>query len=177
MVGIRLDLLGQPNPDFVSPSWQQFLGHLVTQRWQVELLVEARRLPAVIPPLLRAGVTRAVVDQFGRPDSKLGIDDPGFRFLLSSSNAGCVWVKLSGACRNGNTADMAARSLLGAFGPTHLVWGSDWPHSQFETVPSLETARKALDIWVPDLNDGTRYSRTHQLNCSGSTLEPRARAR
>ncbi|MGA8194136.1 MAG: amidohydrolase family protein, partial [Acetobacteraceae bacterium] len=118
VVGIRLNLLCQPNPDFASPSWQQFLGHLVTQRWQVELQVEAGRLPAVIPLLLRARVTRAVVDHFERPDPKLGIDDPGFRFLLLSRNLGCAWVKLSGACRNGNTAEVAARSLL---------WGSVQP--------------------------------------------------
>ena len=153
MVGIRLNLLGQPDPDFAGPSWQQFFGHRVTLRWQVELQVEAGRLPAVIPPLLRSGITRAVVDHFGRSGPKLGIDDPGFRFLLSSSNAGCVWVKLSRPYRNGNTAEAAARSLLGAFGPTHLVWGGDWPHSQFETVPSLEAARKALDIRAPDLNE------------------------
>jgi predicted TIM-barrel fold metal-dependent hydrolase len=153
VVGVRLNLLGQTNPDFASPGWQQFLGYLVALRWQVELQAEAGRLPAIIPPLLQAGVTRVVVDHFGRPDPKLGIDDPGFRFLLSSSDSGCVWVKLSGAYRNGDTAEAAARSLLRSFGPTHLVWGSDWPHTQFETVASPEAARKALDIWVPDLND------------------------
>ena len=43
-----------------------------------------------------------VVDHFGRPDPRLGVDDPGFRYLIETGATGRVWVKLSGAYRNGS---------------------------------------------------------------------------
>jgi predicted TIM-barrel fold metal-dependent hydrolase len=111
-----------------------------------------------MPPLLEAGVP-VVVDHFGRPDPRLGIDDPGFRYLLDTAATGRVWVKLSGAYRNGagnpgeHTALAAAERLRVAFGPQRLLWGSDWPHTQFEAVASPGAARQALDAWVPDPAD------------------------
>ena len=153
VVGIRLNLVGQPEPDFANPVWRRLLAQLEALRWQVEVQANAARLPGLIPPLLQAGVTRVVVDHLGLPDPKLGTDDPGFRFLLKTSDTGRVWVKLSGAYRNNGVADAAARALLAVYGPRRLVWGSDWPHTQFEKVASPEAARQALDIWVPDPNE------------------------
>lgn len=31
-----------------------------------------------------------------------------------------------------------------------LVWGSDWPHTQFETVASPARALSDLALWIPD---------------------------
>jgi predicted TIM-barrel fold metal-dependent hydrolase len=155
VVGIRLNLIGQPDPAFGAAVWERHLARVVALGWQIEVQAEARRLPALIPPLLRAGVP-VVVDHFGRPDPRLGVDDPGFRYLLETATTGQVWVKLSGAYRNGGgeagerTALAAAEQLRAAFGPARLVWGSDWPHTQFEAVANPAAARWALDAWVPD---------------------------
>ena len=97
-----------------------------------------------------------VVDHFGRIDPALGIADPGFADLLGFGRGGRVWVKLSGAYRIGSgeagrqTALQAAERLRGAFGARRLLWGSDWPHTQFETQASPAEARRDLDAWVPD---------------------------
>lgn len=155
VVGIRLNLIGRPDPTFDSAVWERHLARVAGLGWQVELQAEARRLPTLIPPLLRAGVP-VVVDHFGRPDPRLGVDDPGFRYLLDAGATSRVWVKLSGAYRNGTdsvgerTATAAADLLGAAFGPERLLWGSDWPHTQFETVASPALARQALDTWLPD---------------------------
>ena len=143
---------------FGAAAWDRHLARLAAMGWQVEVQAEAGRLPAILPPLLRAGVP-VVVDHFGRPDPRLGVGDPGFRHLLDTGATGRVWVKLSGAYRNGDagagerTALTAAPLLLAAFGPGRLLWGSDWPHTQFETVASPAAARRALDAWVPDETD------------------------
>jgi predicted TIM-barrel fold metal-dependent hydrolase len=155
VVGIRLNLVGKPLPDFSSAPWRALLASVARLGWHVQVHREARDLPQVVAPLLDGGV-RVVVDHFGRYDPKLGTEDPGFRYLLTTGSTKNVWVKLSGAYRNGSgeaadaTARHAAKLLLDAFGPDHLVWGSDWPHTQFEKTVRYEQTRSQLDAWVPD---------------------------
>ena len=155
VVGIRLNLIGRPLPDLRSASWRTLLRRVAGLGLQVELHREARDLPGLIEPLLDAGVN-VVVDHFGRPDPALGVDDPGFRHLLSMAETGRVWVKLSGAYRNG-TADRsdavardAASLLRNAFGPRRLLWGSDWPHIHFERVVAFRDTLARLDAWLPN---------------------------
>ncbi|MGT2486653.1 amidohydrolase family protein [Methylobacterium oryzae CBMB20] len=129
--------MGRPDPDFAGPVWRAHLARVADLGWQIEVQAEARRLARLLPPLVAAGVP-VVVDHFGRIDPALGIADPGFADLLGFGRGGRVWVKLSGAYRIGSgeagrqTALQAAERLRGAFGARRLLWGSDWPHTQFE---------------------------------------------
>jgi len=156
VVGIRLNLVGNAAvPDFSDARWRALLRQVADLGWQVEVHREAGRLPAVLQPLLDAGV-KIVVDHFCRPDPALGVDDPGFRFLLEAASTRRVWVKLSAAYRNGangrgqQIALDAIPLLRGAFGMERLLWGSDWPHTQFEKKAGYELARQALESWLPD---------------------------
>ncbi len=155
VVGIRLNLVGLLLPDFRIAPWPSLLGELKRLGWFVEVQREARDLSALVGPLLAAGLN-VVVDHFGRPDPKLGVDDPGFRYLLAQAPTRRLWVKLSGAYRNGPDgigdaiADAAAPLLLRTFGPERLLWGSDWPHTQFEHAEEYADARVQLDRWVVD---------------------------
>lgn len=156
VVGIRLNLVGTATaPDFSSTAWRALLSRIAELGWQVEVHREAGRLAQILRPLLDAGVN-VVVDHFGRPDPALGVDDPGFRFLLETAASRRVWVKLSGAYRNGahgrghQVALDAIPLLRAAFGMDRLVWGSDWPHTQFEKHVDYGQTREALDTWLPD---------------------------
>jgi predicted TIM-barrel fold metal-dependent hydrolase len=153
VVGIRLNLDGRPLPDFARGGWPALLRRLRELQWQVELHRDASDLPRLIPPLVDAGV-RVVVDHFGRPDAGSGASDPGFRALLQSARSGQVWVKLSGAYRNGpqgvGRAAAMAGELLEYFGPQRLVWGSDWPHTRHEAAASMQALLAQLDLWIPD---------------------------
>jgi len=155
VVGIRLNLVGQPLPEFQAAPWPGLFEELKKLGWLVEVQREARDLPRLVGPLLAAGLN-VVVDHFGRPDPKLGIEDPGFKYLLAQAWTRRLWVKLSGAYRNGPDgigdaiADAAAPLLLRAFGPERLVWGSDWPHTQFEHAEEYADARGQLDRWITD---------------------------
>ena len=155
IVGVRLNLIGEDDPDLRAEVWRGHLRDVARLGWHVEIQAEASRLPGVLPPLLEAGVT-VVVDHFGRLDPRLGVDDPGFDTLCSLGSDGAVFVKLSGPYRLGageagarNAAAAAAR-LLAAFGPDRLLWGSDWPHTQFEASTDPLAMRALLDAWVPD---------------------------
>jgi predicted TIM-barrel fold metal-dependent hydrolase len=157
-VGIRLNLIGLPDPDLSSPEWTAVLTKLRALNWQVEIQVESARMQKLVEPILKRKVT-VVVDHFGRPDPNLGVDDPGFRYLLTLGPTGNVWVKLSGAYRNGangrgeQIALQAMPMLRQSFGLKRLIWGSDWPHTQFEETLSYDKAFAFFETLLPDPND------------------------
>ena len=158
VVGIRLNLIGLATPDFGSPSWRRLLAQIKHLDWQVEVHREARLLESVIDPLLADGL-KVTVDHFGRPDPSLGVDDPGFQYLLGLGSTQQVWVKLSGAYRNGNngTGDEIARKaipqLQAQFGLNRLLWGSDWPHTLFEGTEDYDHALSLLHECLPASSD------------------------
>jgi len=158
IVGIRLNLIGAADPQLKSPVWQAALARLHALGWHVELHVEARRLPALLQPLLEAQVN-VVVDHFGRPDPALGVDDPGFAALLAAGRSRRVWVKISGAYRNGANgrgeaiAQGAMPRLKDALGLDRLVWGSDWPHTQFESLINYDKMWAFAGVLLPSAAD------------------------
>ncbi|CAJ0821251.1 4-sulfomuconolactone hydrolase [Ralstonia wenshanensis] len=158
IVGIRLNLIGAADPQLKSPVWQAALARLHALGWHVELHVEARRLPALLQPLLDAQVN-VVVDHFGRPDPALGVDDPGFAALLAAGRSRRVWVKISGAYRNGANgrgeaiAQAAMPRLKDALGLDRLVWGSDWPHTQFESQINYDKMWAFAGVLLPNATD------------------------
>ena len=158
IVGIRLNLIGAAGPQLKSPVWQAALARLHALGWHVELHVEARRLPALLQPLLEAQVN-VVVDHFGRPDPALGVDDPGFAALLAAGRSRRVWVKISGAYRNGANgrgeaiAQAAMPRLKDALGLDRLVWGSDWPHTQFESQIEYDKMWAFAGVLLPSAAD------------------------
>jgi predicted TIM-barrel fold metal-dependent hydrolase len=165
VAGVRLNLIGQDIPAFATGPWPEFLQRLKSVDFFVEVQREARDLPQIVGPLLDAGL-KVVVDHFGRPDPVLGIDDPGFRYLLKQAASRRLWLKLSASYRNGagdtgvKIAAAAAPLARAAFGPERLLWGSDWPHTQFEKVASYAAARALLDEWIPDAGERTAILRT-----------------
>jgi predicted TIM-barrel fold metal-dependent hydrolase len=154
VAGIRLNLIGAPEPSLDDPAWQATLAHVARLGWHVELHVEAARLAGIAGRLLDHDV-RIVVDHFGRPAPSLGVDDPGFRHLLSLGRTGRVWVKVSGVYRIGGlaAAQAATDALKHAFGVDRLVWGSDWPHTQFEHTERFHGALSALHSLIPDARE------------------------
>ena len=160
VVGVRLNLMGKALPDFRDVAWNGFLRHLAELDWHVELHANLADLPGLIGQLLPFGV-RLVVDHFGRPDARLGLDQPGFAQLMALGQGGQVWMKVSGIYRLGATAprnlEFARASLAvleRSFGPERLVWGSDWPHTQHEAHVGFETVMAQL----------------HALECSASRM-------
>ncbi|MEX3815174.1 amidohydrolase [Paraburkholderia sp. BR13439] len=155
IAGIRLNLIGhadQPLDRWVSA---QTLAHVRDLKWHVEVHAEAARLQGIVEPLLDAGMN-VVVDHFGRPDPDIGVKDVGFRRLLELADTRRVWVKISAAYRNrrqlrpdDHDAHEAFHFLKAAFGVHHLMWGSDWPHTQFEAEEDFAHALELLRALLP----------------------------
>ncbi len=156
IVGLRLNLIGKADPDLAEPVWQRHLTDIARLGWQVEIQVEAGRLPGLLPALLAAG-PNVVLDHFGKPSPQAGVEDPGFRYLLSAGRTGRLWVKLSAPYRNGPAGEEIAKAaiplLKEAIGLGHLVWGSDWPHTQYETQTNPAAARRSVNIWLQNPSD------------------------
>jgi predicted TIM-barrel fold metal-dependent hydrolase len=155
IAGIRLNLIG--HADLSLDKWvsAQTLAHVRDLNWHVEVHVEAARLQGIVEPLLEAGMN-VVVDHFGRPDPDIGVRDAGFRRLLELAHTQRVWVKVSAAYRNrrplrpdDNEVHEALRLLKAAFGVHRLVWGSDWPHTQFEADEDFARALELLRALLP----------------------------
>ncbi|UZE84340.1 amidohydrolase family protein [Pseudomonas viciae] len=150
VVGVRLNLMGKALPDFRDAVWRDFFGHLAELDWHVELHRHAEDLPGLIRQLLPFGI-KLVIDHFGRPDARLGTDQPGFAELIELGLSGRVWMKVSGIYRLAGTDQQnlefarASLSLLEqSFGPHRLVWGSDWPHTQHEKNVGFDTVISQL---------------------------------
>jgi predicted TIM-barrel fold metal-dependent hydrolase len=150
VVGVRLNLMGKALPDFSEPAWRSFFAHLVELDWHVELHREVEDLPGLIRGLMPFGI-KIVVDHFGRPDARLGVDQPGFGEMLELGLNGQVWMKVSGIYRLGGSdqqnlefAREALPLLEQSFGLRRMVWGSDWPHTQHESCIGFGTVIQQL---------------------------------
>jgi predicted TIM-barrel fold metal-dependent hydrolase len=150
IVGIRLNLIGRQVPDVTTGAWRELVAACRMLDWQIEVYDDAERLPRIVAPLVDAGA-KVVVDHFGKPSVKLGVEDPGFKYLLGLGSTRQVWVKLSAPYRSSNAiAAAAAPMLLKSFGPERLVWGSDWSFTGFEGKVNYAELRAMLNTWVPD---------------------------
>ncbi len=150
VIGMRLNLVGLDPAMVAEPRWQHLCRRVGARGWLIEVQVDGRHLADVLEALSGVGAP-LVIDHFGRPEARLGLDDPGFRALLERAPDGGIWVKLSAPYRCGDV-DMRpySEALLQAFGPKRLLWGSDWPWTQFEVGRSYRQTEDWLEEWVPD---------------------------
>jgi 2-pyrone-4,6-dicarboxylate lactonase len=104
--------------------------------WHLQLWIDTRDLPELLPQLARVPVP-VVVDHMGRLEYHHGIKNPGFQALLAGVGEGKLWAKLSGTYRLGATPPEYEQArpfhdALVAANPQNLVWGTDWPHPRPE---------------------------------------------
>ena len=153
IVGIRLNLVGRQLPSLDTEPWPGLLRMIADLGWQVEIQRSARDLQFLLPALSAAGVS-VVIDHFGLPDSTVSVEDSGLRNITAGKNRR-LWVKLSAPYRSGKegavekVAQAAYPLLRDTIGLDRLIWGSDWPHTQFETSENYEKVRTFFDVLVP----------------------------
>ncbi|MFO1310660.1 MAG: amidohydrolase family protein [Burkholderiales bacterium] len=150
--GIRHNLVGAGDHRvYGSDAWQRVYRDVARLGWHLEVHTEPGALPDVLETLA-ACPAPLVVDHFGRPDPARGLRCATFDALAALAAQRAVFVKLSGAYRNG-PADCAAYAarLLATLGPERLMWGSDWPWTSFEDRGFAYAAFVTeLARWVPD---------------------------
>lgn len=151
--GIRLNLAGQSHDmekwAAAKPLWDAVLR----LGWHVELHTDAGALPRVLAALPQ--VLPIVIDHFGKPEKASLRDETVVAVQRRStggvsSNVPNVYVKLSAAYRlkaELNPKDLAAL-WLGELGPQALLWGSDWPCTNFEAKADYPALHGALEDWL-----------------------------
>jgi predicted TIM-barrel fold metal-dependent hydrolase len=149
VVGIRYNLVGADAGIIAGADYAALSRRVAARGWQIELHADGPDLPTLLDLLLPLG-TPVVVDHFGRPDPQRGPDDPGFRRLLAAGPHAQLFVKISGSYRCGGRGAEYARALLGTLGPTRLLWGSDWPFTQFEDRRRYLDGIAELQAWCSE---------------------------
>lgn len=129
----------------------QMAGSLADAGLHAELWTDCKVLPG-IAQALQALPVPVVIDHMGGFNVSAGINDPGFRALLSLVESGKAWVKLC-AYRNLLTSqDTEAgepfhQALLQA-NPERLLWGSDWPHLRVAPEPDAAQLLAMFKRWT-----------------------------
>lgn len=151
VVGVRLPFISlQTLPDLASFEYQRLLRRIRDLGWHVHLHLDGPRLPQVLPALAASGV-KLVVDHFGRPDPKLGVQCAGFRMMLGLLANGRTWVKVSAGYRLGKEAAATyGRELLKQVGAERLLWASDCPFVGHEKQVTYRETIDAVLAWVPE---------------------------
>jgi predicted TIM-barrel fold metal-dependent hydrolase len=95
-----------------------------------------------------------VVDHMGGFDAGAGVEQPGFRSLLSLLARGKVHVKLCAYRNLLGEPDLGAgrpfHQALVRANPAGLVWGSDWPHLRVVPAPDALALLRTFRQWTGD---------------------------
>jgi predicted TIM-barrel fold metal-dependent hydrolase len=150
VTGIRFNMIGRDVATLAAPDMVSLLRRVGALGWQVEVQARGAEIPRVFAAL-EVFDGPVVIDHFGLPDPGMGIRDQGFRAILAEGPGGRTFVKMSAGYRSrGLDVASFAGALLAVLGPKRLLWGSDWPFTQFEQDSSFQRMVNELIRWVPD---------------------------
>lgn len=159
VVGIRLNLIGQPLDDYRSAAWQALFAKLARRDWSVEIQRGMEDLDVIVPQILKADVA-VVIDHFGLPNGEIDPVNSHHQALLSLLSSEEIWVKLSATYRSRSNLDQARSSidrLRDAYGHSErLLWGSDWPHTRFESQTDYDAQFALMKTLLPDAAERQR---------------------
>lgn len=147
VTGIRWNLVrGAEVPDLDDANVQRFLGRLADREMHLEVHLEGPRLAPLLPRLLRTGPS-IVIDHFGLPSNPNPEQDPLIQAVRGQDHFESLFVKFAGHYRSKIDVAPHAAALISALPSDHFVWGSDWPHTQFENVVDFEAVATVRNNW------------------------------
>lgn len=166
VVGVRLNCIGKPAPDF-GGSHRTLAHHLASLGMALQIQAEGDQWP-VMEAFLSDPPGPVVIDHFGRTtpaQSKNGFDS----LLRAARRSDRLWFKFSAPYRvpDGSAATCSAR-ILETVGVHRILWGSDWPHTQFEGRWSYAETLRWLGDWVPDAGDRSKILLRNPATLFGS---------
>jgi predicted TIM-barrel fold metal-dependent hydrolase len=164
--GVRLNLesAGKRNPKAAAALLKAFDKKLAPLDWHIQIYTVLPVIDALGDAIADMKVP-VVVDHFGMPDMSSGGYPKGFSALVDLARARKIYVKLSAPYRfskakNYSDTTALAQTLIYA-ARDHMLWGSDWPHTQqiaghsaTEVTPFNKIDDSAImrlfNSWYPD---------------------------
>lgn len=160
--GLRWNLVrGAAVPDLNHPMTRAFLGKLRARGLHLEIHLEGPRLAPLLPQLADLGVD-VVIDHFGLPSEATPDSDPMIRALSTLPDRGALFLKFAASYRTAFDLRPHADALLSLMGAEHVIWGSDWPHTQHEDRASYDAVWQEASGWG-DLDDAAAVRRLYRL--------------
>ncbi len=137
------------------PVFWRLVHRVAKLNWHIVLHFDAKDLPTYAPMLDDMPVPY-VIDHMARVDATKGVDQEPFAQLLQLMGDERAWVKITGAERltAGGTPPYdyvvpIAQALVSA-APDRILWGTDWPHPNFRSMPDDGDLVDTLALFVPD---------------------------
>ena len=138
--GVRLNLCENPHPLETLESHQTLLRYLQELGMHLEIHHDDGLLNALLLNIPFG--LQIVIDHFGRPktNTEFHIETTGI-----DRHGQNIWVKLSAPYRTPHIDHQAIYQYwLKTIGSSRLLWGSDWPHTQFESSQNYATEVQAF---------------------------------
>lgn len=156
VIGLRFNLNFPACPGLSAPGAERTLLIARELGWFAQIHYEGDTLIDALPALRDSGL-RIVVDHCGRPDTRLGVGQAGFKALLELGRQGQAVVKLSSIFRFSSypytEVDDYVAALIDAFTLDRCVWGSDWPFLRAQQRIDHAGLIGALERWLPAAAD------------------------
>ena len=143
--GVRLNCIGKVAPDFSSLAYGRFMETISTAGLHIQIQAEGDQWLTITRSLAKPSCT-IVIDHFGRtPPRTLG-----FGALMEMAQASDkTWFKFSAPYRFSDSAE-CAEVIAKTIGLDRVVWGSDWPWTQWEGQHSYSDTLRWLHTLIPD---------------------------
>lgn len=166
LVGLRDQSADRPESDWaLSPAARALFDACGEADLVVDLLLRPDQVPAAIEAVRRHAGTRFVLDHLGNTDFDTVAPQAWRDSVEELAACPAVALKVSAlAARAARPRDVRRglpahlRAALETFGPSRLMFGSDWPVSQMtmsyaEVVDTLESALRELEVHDPGARD------------------------
>ena len=165
-IRINLTNAGQTGPAIARQRFQAALKRVRPRDWHIEMYTTLQVISG-IQDLVQSSPVAVVFDHVGGARAALGVDQPGFKDLVTLLQSGKAYVKVSGSYRASTRPDYAdvkplAQTLIAA-NADRIIWGSDWPHphpeaqaghplSEVTPLYPIDDGRvlNLLPVWAPD---------------------------
>ncbi|MBF9073136.1 amidohydrolase family protein [Streptacidiphilus sp. NEAU-YB345] len=159
LVGIRHQVQGEPDPEWLlRPDVQRGLRAVATAGLAYDLVILPTQLPAATRAAAALPELTFVLDHLGKPPIAAAALEPWASHLRAFAALPNTVAKLSGLPTEADwhswtTDDLRpfADTALTAFGPTRLLFGSDWPVSTLaaDYARVLTTTRELIATLSP----------------------------
>jgi L-fuconolactonase len=161
-VGVRHVVQDEPDPDFMlGKDFQRGIAKLHAHGLTYDILIYPKQLEAAIRLAENFPRQPFVLDHLAKPPIKDGTIEPWKSQVRRLAQLPNVWCKVSGMLTEADHGAWKAEhfrpyldTIFEAFGPSRLMYGSDWPVCLF--AGSYEEAFRLVDDYARRLTEAER---------------------